>query len=383
MSTLLELNKVVKQFGPVKAVDELSLEIAEGDFVVLVGPSGCGKTTTLRMIAGFERPSAGRVLLQDEPISSADRVVPPERREMGMMFQSYAVWPHMTVRKNVSYGLKIKRVPKKELAERVDAVLRTVHLEGYGDRYPAQLSGGQQQRVALARALAVDPKILLMDEPLSNLDAKLRDEMRSELRRLHDSLGFTAVYVTHDQEEAMALADRIVVMREGRVQQVGSPSDLYLRPENAFVAGFLGRANMVPGVTCGFGRVRVGSRELQCTSARQLAAGTKVLGVIRPVGIEVVAAALPDAADVFDCTVEELLFLGESKEAVLGVPDLQTKLLATLSPYVDASVGTKLRCRLQGIVVVEANDAIAPAGAIVDPSDLGGVAGEELSSAHG
>jgi iron(III) transport system ATP-binding protein len=370
LSGLLELDSIVKTYGTARAVDELNLDIAEREFVVLLGPSGCGKTTTLRMIAGFADPTAGEIRLEGRSISSASRVVPPERRDMGMMFQSYAVWPHMTVRQNVAYGLKIKKVPRRDLASRVDQALDTVRLAGYADRYPAELSGGQQQRVALARAMAVDPKILLMDEPLSNLDAKLREEMRGELHRLHASLGFTAVYVTHDQSEAMALADRIVVMREGRVQQIGSPTDLYLRPENAFVAGFLGRANLLPGVAGPEGTVAIGNRRLPCTSTRPLAPGAKVLGVVRPIGVDVVDDDEPDAADTLDGVVTDMLFLGETKEAVLRVPDLGTELSATFSPYIDAGIGTKLRCRLRGIVAVEADDHVPSHAGAVDPAEL-------------
>ena len=378
MSALLELDGIVKRFGTTTAVDKLDLEIQEGEFVVLLGPSGCGKTTTLRMIAGFETPTEGQILVEGRPISSPRRVVPPERRGMGMMFQSYAVWPHMTVRQNVAYGLKLKSVAKRELADGVHRALSTVRMEGHGDRYPAELSGGQQQRVALARALAVEPKILLMDEPLSNLDAKLREEMRRELNRLHAALGFTTVYVTHDQGEAMALADRIVVLKDGRVQQVGSPADLYLRPANAFVAGFLGRANIVPGVAGPAGTMTVAGRQLSGTSTRELPPGTDVYGVVRPVGVEVVPDSVDGAADgaadgdadVFDCTVEDLLFLGESIEVVLRVPDLDTELLATLSPYSGVRAGMQLRCRLRGAVIVEA-DAEAPTTVgIVDPADF-------------
>jgi ABC-type Fe3+/spermidine/putrescine transport system ATPase subunit len=370
---LLELNGIVKRFGSTTAVDGLDLEIHEGEFVVLLGPSGCGKTTTLRMVAGFETPSAGEIRVDGQPVSSPRRVVPPERRQMGMMFQSYAVWPHMTVRQNVAYGVKLKNLSKNAAAQAVEQALATVRMENHGDRYPAELSGGQQQRVALARAVAVEPKILLMDEPLSNLDAKLREDMRRELRRLHGELDFTTVYVTHDQGEAMTLADRIVVLNDGRVQQVGSPADLYLRPANAFVAGFLGRANTVPGVAGPAGTMRVGGRELAGVSTRAFAPGTDIVAIIRPVGVEVVpdgsVEGAVEGADVFDATVEDLLFLGESIEAVLRVPELDTSLLATLSPYLDIRTGMHVRCRLRGTVFVEADPQLS-AGGPVGPTDF-------------
>jgi iron(III) transport system ATP-binding protein len=372
---LLELNEIVKRFGSTTAVDGLDLEIDEGEFVVLLGPSGCGKTTTLRMIAGFETPSAGEIRVDGRPVSSPRRVVPPERRQMGMMFQSYAVWPHMTVRQNVAYGVKLKNLPKREVARAVEQALATVRMENYGERYPAELSGGQQQRVALARAVAVEPKILLMDEPLSNLDAKLREDMRRELRRLHGELGFTTVYVTHDQGEAMTLADRIVVLKDGRVQQVGSPADLYLRPANAFVAGFLGRANTVPGVAGPAGTMRVGGRELAGVSTKAIAPGTDTVAIIRPVGVEVVPDGSVECADVFEGTVEDLLFLGESIEAVLHLPELDTNLLATFSPYLEIRTGMQVRCRLRGVVFVEADPHVSATTGPVGPTDLATTSG--------
>jgi iron(III) transport system ATP-binding protein len=371
---LLELNGIVKRFGSTTAVDGLDLEIHEGEFVVLLGPSGCGKTTTLRMIAGFETPSAGEIRVDGRAVSSPRRMVPPERRQMGMMFQSYAVWPHMTVRQNVAYGVKLKNLSKRAVAQAVEQALVTVRMENHGDRYPAELSGGQQQRVALARAVAVEPKILLMDEPLSNLDAKLREDMRRELRRLHSELGFTTVYVTHDQGEAMTLADRIVVLKDGRVQQVGSPADLYLRPANAFVAGFLGRANTVPGVAGPAGTMRVGGRELAGVSTRAIAPGTDIVAIIRPVGVEVVPDGSVERADVFEGTVEDLLFLGESIEAVLHVPELDTNLVATLSPYLEIRTGMHVRCRLRGTVFVEADPHLSTTGP-VGPTDFATTSG--------
>jgi len=241
----LVLRDVEKSFGVgenrVTAVDHINLTVKPGEFVTLLGPSGCGKTTTLRMIAGFESPTSGSVLLDGEDMLR----LTPDRRPMAMVFQSYALFPHMTVFDNVAYGLKLRKVPAKQLKEEVGFALASMGLTALADRAPNQLSGGQQQRVALARAMVVKPKVLLFDEPLSNLDAKLRVQMRLEIRRLQRLLGISSVYVTHDQDEAMSLSDRIVVMRSGRIEQVGTPDEIYRTPESVFVADFIGRANFL------------------------------------------------------------------------------------------------------------------------------------------
>ena len=228
--------------GTPNAVADLDLEIPEAEFLCLLGPSGCGKSTTLRMIAGLENLSSGEILINGTSVDSAKKriFVPPEDRNMGLVFQNYALWPHMTVEQNVEFGLKIKKVPLKEREKRVDEVLRKLGIEQYRKRYPSEISGGQQQRVALARIFAVSPKIILLDEPLSNLDAKLRLDMRAELKRIHNELGSTFIFVTHDQWEAMTLATTIAVMNEGRLQQLGKPEDIYERPANRFVAEFVG-----------------------------------------------------------------------------------------------------------------------------------------------
>ena len=236
-----------KSFGATAAVTDVSLSLRPGEFVSLLGPSGCGKTTTLRMIAGFMKPTAGRIEVNGQTISSPGSVVAPERRGMSMIFQSYAIWPNMTVGQNVAFGLKLRKISSAEVTERVNRILDTVQLRHLKDRYPAELSGGQQQRVALARAIVIEPEVLLLDEPLSNLDANLREEMRSEIRRLHDAFRITTVYVTHDQAEAMVTSDRIVVMNHGRIEQVDDPVSLYRRPKTRFVAGFIGRTNLLDG----------------------------------------------------------------------------------------------------------------------------------------
>src|SRR5512136_14154 len=232
-----------KQVGEVSAVDDVSISIEKGQFVTLLGPSGCGKTTTLRLIAWFEFPTSGHIIVDNQRLEE----VPPNRRDMAMVFQSYAIFPHLNVFENIAYGLNVQRRPQAEVKQRVDRVLELVELTGLENRAPNQLSGGQQQRVALARALIMEPKVLLMDEPLSNLDAKLREQMRTEIRRIQQRLQITSVYVTHDQAEAMTLSDLIVVINAGRVEQVGTAQDLYQRPANRFVADFIGTANFLPG----------------------------------------------------------------------------------------------------------------------------------------
>ena len=245
--TKLVLKGVGKSYGAFNAVNDFSLDLAKGEFVSLLGPSGCGKTTTLRMIAGFMPPTSGTIELDGQVISSAAGVVPPEKRRMSMIFQSYAIWPNMTVGENVGFGLQVRKISAAEIDRRVDKILDVVQLKSLKQRYPAELSGGQQQRVALARAIVVEPEILLLDEPLSNLDANLREEMRFEIRRLHDEFKITTVYVTHDQSEAMVTSDRIVVMNKGHVEQVDAPHILYARPRSRFVAGFIGRTNFIEG----------------------------------------------------------------------------------------------------------------------------------------
>jgi iron(III) transport system ATP-binding protein len=244
---------VTKRFGPVVAVDNVTLDIPSGKLVTLLGPSGCGKTTTLRMIAGLEWPTAGRVFIGDEDVTP----LPAANRNVTMVFQAYALFPHLTVFENIAYGLRVARRPEEEIRDRVREVMDLVGLPGLQQRYPAQLSGGQQQRVAVARALVMKPRVLLFDEPLSNLDAKLRKRVRADIRLLQQELGITSVYVTHDQAEALAISDVVVVMNQGRIEQIGTPADLYRRPATHFVADFIGEANLLPGRYAD-GRVTVG-----------------------------------------------------------------------------------------------------------------------------
>ncbi len=243
----LRLDGVCRKFGDKLVLDSLDLRIAGGEFVALLGPSGCGKSTALNCLAGLLPLTGGGIWLDDRRVDT----LPPERRGFGMVFQNYALFPHMSVRRNVGFGLRMRGVGRQEARRRVDEALRLVQLTGYGDRLPGQLSGGQQQRVAIARAIVIEPPLVLMDEPLSNLDAALRLDMRTEIRRLHQSLGLTTVYVTHDQEEALSLADRLVVLREGVVQQVGTPEELYRSPANPYVAGFMGYRNLLPMTVTG------------------------------------------------------------------------------------------------------------------------------------
>src|SRR5215468_7419689 len=243
----VELRDLTKRYGDVAVVDDISLTIEHGHLVCLLGPSGCGKTTTLRLIAGFVEPSKGEIRVGDKLVSSPTHSLPPEKRNMSMIFQSYALWPHMTVAENIVYGLKLRKLDRNSIGKKLDAILATTRLAPLAQRYPGELSGGQQQRVALARALIVEPETLLLDEPLSNLDANLREEMRFEVRRLHDAYRYTTVYVTHDQAEAMTTADLVAVMNGGRIEQLGSPREVYDRPVSEFVARFLGGSNILKG----------------------------------------------------------------------------------------------------------------------------------------
>src|SRR5438132_4307106 len=276
------LRGLTKRYGGVAAVDNLLLEVKPRELVALLGPSGCGKTTTLRLVAGFLTPEAGEIWVGERCLSSATAVVPPERRRMAMIFQSYALWPNLTVAQNVGYGLRFKRgMTRTDRDRRVSEMLRVVQLDGFQARYPSQLSGGQQQRVAVARALVVEPEILLLDEPLSNLDANLREEMRFEIRRLHETFGITTLYVTHDQAEAMVISDRVAVLNQGRVEQVGTAEDLFRRPRTRFVAEFIGRTHLLDAVTADPGVAVRGALRLRLES-REPASGSPIVVSIRP-----------------------------------------------------------------------------------------------------
>jgi ABC-type Fe3+/spermidine/putrescine transport system ATPase subunit len=285
------LRAVVKRFGAVTAVDGATLDIGDGELFTLLGPSGCGKTTLLRLLAGFYTPDGGEIRFGERRVDG----LPPYERNIGMVFQNYALWPHMTVRANIVYGLKLRKLPAAEIAARLAEGLRKVNLAGLEDRYPGQLSGGQQQRVALARALVLNPDILLLDEPLSNLDAKIRVQVRAEIRRLQKELGITTVYVTHDQEEALSLSDRIAVMRDGRILQVATPRELYERPRTRFVADFVGVNNFIPGVcravADGRAVVETPLGILQALASGDVAPGSRCVLAVRPENVALGAPA--------------------------------------------------------------------------------------------
>jgi iron(III) transport system ATP-binding protein len=302
------------------AVSDLDLVIRDNSFVTLLGPSGCGKTTTLRLIAGYMRPDAGTIHVGDRLLSSPDGVVPPEHRGMGMVFQNYAVWPHKTVYENVVFGLKLRRVPHEKARRQVADALALVNLAGLEERLPSQLSGGQQQRVALARSLVVEPGILLLDEPLSNLDAKLRERMRTELKELQRRTGITFVYVTHDQAEALALSDQIAVIHSGRLQQFGGPDEVYTRPKNRVVADFMGHVNFLAGRMETGGLVRLGGGEaITLASASTIAPGSPVELAVRPE--DVILAPRADAsADSMTARVTQRTFLGNLNEYLVTLP---------------------------------------------------------------
>ena len=307
-----------KLFGDLVALKDFELEVEGGEFISLLGPSGCGKTTALNCFSGLLEPDAGDIELDGESILS----VPPERRRFGMVFQNYALFPHLSIARNVSFGLEMEGVEKTEIRERVEEVLSLVHLEEHRDKYPAQLSGGQQQRVALARAVVTRPRVILMDEPLSNLDAKLRLEMRTEIRRLHQALGLTTIYVTHDQEEALSLSDRVVLMRAGTIQQVGPPQEVYAGPASAYAANFLGYRNLLPvKLTAAEGEratvVTQGGVELSGTLRDRLSPGDDAVAAIRPEDVSVLPADRKEQG-AFSGTVELAEFLGRDSE--LSVP---------------------------------------------------------------
>src|SRR4051812_5638896 len=275
----VDLRGLTKHYGNLAVVDNVSLRIEHGLLVCLLGPSGCGKTTTLRLIAGFVEPSAGEIAVGDRVVSSPARTLPPEQRNMSMIFQSYALWPHMTVTENVAYGLKLRKLDKALIAQKVKGILATTKLDALAERYPGELSGGQQQRVALARALIVEPETLLLDEPLSNLDANLREEMRFEVRRLHDEYRYTTVYVTHDQSEAMTTADLIAVMNLGKIEQAGSPEEIYERPRSEFVARFIGSSNIVKGKALDADHFEVAGVALRCVGDAMTAGATRSISI--------------------------------------------------------------------------------------------------------
>jgi putative spermidine/putrescine transport system ATP-binding protein len=303
--TFLELDGIRKTFAGTVAVEDFDLVAEKGEFVSFLGPSGCGKTTTLRMIAGFELPTAGSIRIDGADVTNR----PPNRRNVGMVFQSYALFPNMTVADNIGFGMKVRGRPRDQIKNRVSELLELIHLGGRGDRFPWQLSGGQQQRVALARALAIEPQVLLLDEPLSALDAKIRVALRHQIRSIQRQLGITTVYVTHDQEEALSLSDRVVVMSDGRIEQIGAPADIYNFPATRFVASFVGTLNLLEArvIDSSAGRLSLAGQEIRAGRSVAAADGSPVTVAIRPEGIELGGNG---GTNQLTGTVEDVSFLG-------------------------------------------------------------------------
>jgi len=324
----LEVRNITKSYSSAVKIGPISFEVGEGEFFSLLGPSGCGKTTTLRCIAGFEALSSGEIVLAGKRLDT----IPPYRRELGLVFQSHALFPHLTIEDNVGFGLKLRRVGAQEIRMRVSSVLDLVGLTGLEKRLPGQISGGQQQRVALARSLVLEPPLLLLDEPLSSLDLKLRQQMREELRRLQRQLGQTTVFVTHDQTEALSLSDRIAVLSGGRIEQIGTPEEIYRRPASRFVASFIGQANLidveVDNATSELVELRTSSGALLRASAHSASCWSKgmaALAVIRPEDIELMAGQAQELSNIFSGRILDVEYLGEDTQVTIapgGLPDL-------------------------------------------------------------
>ena len=382
---------VAKRFADVSAVDDVSFDVKPGELLTLLGPSGCGKTTTMRAIAGLEQIDAGEILINDRVVSSAARGihVAPERRDVGMVFQSYAIWPHMTVFENVAYPLRCRRVARRELHERVEAGLNLVEMSGFEGRPATLLSGGQQQRVALARALVMQPSVLLLDEPLSNLDAKLRVHMRAHIKELQAKTGLTMIYVTHDQLEAMTLSDRIIVMQRGRIEQIGTPEAIYERPCNLFVADFVGAINLMRGAVAGARLdeglipVSVGRDTLLCAlgAAPAPAPGSAVLVMIRPEKIAIETAAMRPAiggacagagpVNRITGRVTAAVYCGDHREFTLDCAGQTLRVTAPNDLNVSVGAPIEVACAARDLRVLP-DDAVPASAApeVQDPAPL-------------
>ena len=339
------IKHVTKAFGDNVVLKEFNESFGDGEFITLLGPSGCGKTTMLRIIAGFEKPTFGELYIDDQLVSGGKTFVPPERRSIGMVFQSYAVWPHMNVFENVAYPMSIRRAPKAEIRKSVERVLETVHLSQYAERFPNQLSGGQQQRVALARALVDAPKLLLLDEPLSNLDAKLRESMRFEIKEIQRQMGITVVYVTHDQTEAMAMSDRIFLINRGVVQQSGTPQEIYNEPANQFVADFLGKVDFFKGEVKD-GRIvfpAMGGQSIPYDGPRT----GKVEVAVRPENIYF------SSDGVLEGTLEAQYYLGDVDDCRVRVGETLVRVIANGYEFRNLKNGQPVRLSIRDLMVFE------------------------------
>jgi len=348
----LEINNVSKSFGKTWAVQDFNLQVERGELVSFLGPSGCGKTTTLRMVAGFEIPTTGVIKINGTDVTNQ----PPNQRDVGMVFQAYALFPNMTVGNNIGFGLKIAKKPPVEIKKRVDEMLTLIHMEGYGDRYPYQLSGGQQQRVALARALALRPEVLLLDEPLSALDAKIRVSLRAEIRSIQQQLGITAVYVTHDQEEALSLSDRVVVMNAGRMEQVGAPFEIYNFPTTEFVAQFVGTLNAVRAEVSDPAAGILRLEGVQIQTAQKLDGfkpGDHLMVAIRPERLSF--ASEQKKANLIPCAIENITFLGSIVRIQVRVGRVTMYMDTFNNPYLELpKIGdeTEITCSRESVLVL-------------------------------
>ena len=349
----LEINNVSKIFGQAVAVNDFNLQVDKGELVSFLGPSGCGKTTTLRMVAGFEIPTSGRIVVNGQDIT--DKA--PNQRDVGMVFQAYALFPNMTVADNISFGLMIAKKPASDRKKRVAEMLEIIHMSDFGDRYPYQLSGGQQQRVALARALALSPQVLLLDEPLSALDAKIRVSLRAEIRSIQRQLGITAIYVTHDQEEALSLSDRVVVMNGGRMDQVGTPFEIYNFPKTEFVAQFVGVLNSTKAeiVDPASNRLKLDGQQLQTAeSLESYHAGDQVVVAIRPERLSF--ASEGQKANLLECTIENITFLGSIVRVTVKVGQYNLFMDTFNNPFLELpKIGDKVQvtCSREAVLVVK------------------------------
>lgn len=346
----VKLKHITKSFGESEVVNDIDETIREGEFVTLLGPSGCGKTTLLRLIAGFEKPDSGEIFFDDRLVCGRKTFVPPEKRGIGMVFQNYAVWPHMTVFDNVAYPLRTRKVPREEIRGRVEEALELTHLQQYAKRMPDQLSGGQQQRVALARALVAQPGLLLLDEPLSNLDAKLRESMRFEIKNIHRKKGMTVIYVTHDQMEAMAMSDRIFIINRGVIQQTGDPEEIYNRPVNPFVADFLGKVDFFKGIAeqdrSGKGRITFPDMNGQSIAYDGDRTG-RIYVAVRPENI-----SFSEDGELSG-TLETQYFLGETDDCRVRIGDTLVRVIRSGHDYKRMHTGQAVRLTIESFIVYD------------------------------